>query len=170
MRGLLNFAESEAALVGVLGHELSHIDHGHQLRQRRAIAMANDGWRSGNFELQSLQDNLVLMARNIARPFHAEDEAVADADGATWAYELGYEPLELARLLEGLRRRDERGPVDGRQYVPSFLHSHPTYENRQASIRALAAELQRSKPNSKLYVGQANLKQRVTRADREFAE
>jgi predicted Zn-dependent protease len=153
-----------------LGHELSHIDHGHQLRQIRAIAMANEAWRSGSFELQSLQDNLVLMARNVARPFHAEDEAVADTDGASWAFELGYEPLELARLFERLRLRDERGPEIGRQYLPGFLHSHPSYENRLASIRALATELRRIKPVGELYVGRANLKQRVTRADREFAE
>ena len=30
-RGILDFAGSEAALVGVIGHELSHLDHGHQL-------------------------------------------------------------------------------------------------------------------------------------------
>ncbi len=32
LRGMLAAAQSEATLVAVLGHELSHIDHGHQLR------------------------------------------------------------------------------------------------------------------------------------------
>ena len=44
MRGLVEFAQSEAALVGVLAHELSHIDHGHQLRQARAMKLAKRGW------------------------------------------------------------------------------------------------------------------------------
>jgi predicted Zn-dependent protease len=170
MTGLLNFAESEAAMVGVLGHELSHIDHGHQLRQVRAIAIASDAWRGANLNLQDVQDNVVIMARNVARPFHADDEAAADADGARWAFELGYEPLELARLFETLRRRDERGVNGGRQNVPGFLRSHPSYENRLASIRGLAVELQRDKPGDLLYVGRANLRQRVARAEREFAE
>src|SRR5262249_21727853 len=30
-RGLLTFAENEAALVGIVGHELSHLDRGHLL-------------------------------------------------------------------------------------------------------------------------------------------
>jgi len=32
-QGLLNSAESEAALVGVVGHELSHLEHNHPLVQ-----------------------------------------------------------------------------------------------------------------------------------------
>ena len=31
-RGLLDVAESEAARVGIIGHELSHLDRRHQLK------------------------------------------------------------------------------------------------------------------------------------------
>ena len=39
-RGLLDQADSEAALVGIVGHELSHLDRGHLLLPLRRIKLA----------------------------------------------------------------------------------------------------------------------------------
>lgn len=39
-QGLLASAESEAALVSIVGHELSHLDRGHQLRRARSVKLA----------------------------------------------------------------------------------------------------------------------------------
>ena len=99
---MIEFAESEAALVGVLGHELSHIDHGHQLRMARAMKLAQGGWNFESGNPQDMQQHILLMTKNFARPFRPEDEATADRDGATWAFELGYEPREMARLFKRL--------------------------------------------------------------------
>ena len=38
-RGMLDFAQNEAALVGVIGHELSHLDHGHQLYDAKRMKL-----------------------------------------------------------------------------------------------------------------------------------
>ncbi len=168
MTGLIDFTHSEAALVGVLGHELSHIDHGHQLRMARAAGLAQRGWQNGMASPQAMQTNLLTMAKNFARPFRQEDEAVADHDGATWAFELGYQPAELAKLFD---RFDERpGPAAGPVFVPSFLLTHPSYQSRSATIRDLAADLQRRSPGAKLYVGRTNLEKRVPRTAKEFGD
>ena len=45
-RGMLEFAQNEAALVGVIGHELSHIDHGHQLADLWWIKLAQQTYSS----------------------------------------------------------------------------------------------------------------------------
>jgi Zn-dependent protease with chaperone function len=170
MTGLIELAESEAALVCILGHELSHIDHGHQLRRARAMQLASREWQSGKFNPHDLQGNLQLMARNVARPYHADDEAVADVDGATWAFELGYQPLELAKLFERLAARQGQTQARNRASLPSFLLSHPSYANRLETIRERSAHLQRNTPAAKLYVGRENLTKRVPRRERKFPE
>ena len=66
--------------------------------------------------------------------------------------------------------RQPRAQANGRAFMPSFLLTHPSYNNRSATIRERASELQRAAPGATLYVGRANLEQRVTRKNREFAE
>jgi predicted Zn-dependent protease len=168
--GMIEFAQCEAALVGVLGHELSHIDHGHQLRMARAAELAKSGWTTGASNPQAMQQHVLLMAKSFARPFHTDDEAAADQDGAQWAYELGYEPLELARLFARLEQRGGRRQRDIQGWMPNFLRSHPPYENRQAAIRSWAAKLQLESPLKKPYVGQPNLERRIPRTVQEFPE
>jgi predicted Zn-dependent protease len=168
MTGLIELAQTEAALVGVLGHELSHIDHGHQLRMARAIEMAQTGWDMTNGGPQAMQERILLMTKNFARPFRAEDEAAADRDGVTWALELGYAPLELAGLLERLDERAKQRPGRAGISLPSFLLTHPPNAERLAAIRALSAEMQAGRPGVRPYVGRENLRRRIPRSVRVF--
>ena len=100
-RGMLECAQNEAALVGVLGHELSHVDHGHQLRYLKSMKLSQStfapGGAPGNFP--DMMNNVMLLTKSFARPFRPEEEAEADQDGATWAYRAGYDPRELAKLF-----------------------------------------------------------------------
>jgi predicted Zn-dependent protease len=162
--GLLDFAHSEAALVGILGHELSHIDHGHQLRTSRALKLAQQGW-SGFKTGQDMQTNIRAMASNFARPYRPEDEAVADGDGAEWAYDLGYDPREMAELfrrLEGIHPQASS--------VPSFLRTHPYNAQRYAAINSHFESRARTETRRTLYVGVKNLQERVPRDERRFPE
>jgi predicted Zn-dependent protease len=168
MTGLIELARSEAALIGVLGHELSHIDHGHQLRMARAVEVAQTGWSLNHGGPQAMQDRILMMSKNFARPYRAEDEAAADQDGATWAFELGYAPRELAELIERLDARREPGPGRANIPLPSFLLTHPPNGERLAAIRARSAELQAARRDVKPYVGRENLQRRIPRAVREF--
>jgi predicted Zn-dependent protease len=163
--GMIEFARSEAALVGVLGHELSHIDHGHQLRAVRAMQLAQSGWDSATRPDQ-MQQRIMMMSRNFAKPFSSADEAAADRDGATWAFELGYDPLEFAKVFA---RFDQRNPRHNRG-VPSFLLTHPYNADRYAAIGELATELQGRGPHVVRYVGRTNLERRVPKTVRQFAE
>ena len=166
MTGLIEFAESEAALVGVLGHELSHIDHGHQLRTARAAKLAQHGWDFRNGSPQDMQRQIMVMSKNFARPFNAEDEAIADRDGATWAFELGYDPPQLAEVF---RRFEQRRPRAQSQ-MPSFLRTHPYHAERYDDLRESAVQLLADQPRTALYVGRKNLAKRISRQTREFAE
>jgi predicted Zn-dependent protease len=168
--GMIEAARNEAALVAVLGHELSHIDHGHQLRSARAAELAKNGAFAGNANPQAIQQHVMLMTKNFARPFRAEDEALADRDAARWAFELGYEPLELAKLFERLDQRNGGHQPNNRGWMPSFLLTHPPYENRNAAIREWSTALRSARPIEKPYIGRTNLEKRIPRTEQEFPE
>lgn len=167
-RGLLETAGSEAAVVGIVGHELSHLDRGHHLWRVRRIKAAQKAFADDREE--SSLDRLFaagsMMARVWAHPFRPEDEAEADRDGARWAYAAGYDPRETARMFLKLGQR-QLIPGD---FIPSFLRSHPAPEGRHKAIMELYRELQEAEPKEKLYIGRENLRRRVARVRRRFDE
>ena len=166
--GLLEMCESEAALVGVLGHELSHLDHGHQLRQARTFELAQQTFSGRRGPVTA--ENFFVAGRAMmglwTQPFRPQDEAQADRDGAVWSYRAGYDPRELAQLFQRLERRRRGQAAD----VPGFLLTHPRDGDRRRAILAVYRKLSRTEPQERLYVGRENLRRRLTKAQREFAE
>jgi len=166
-RGMLEFAHNEAALVGVIGHELSHIDRGHQLRDLRRMKLAQQTFSGrGAFSRDRFFERGMRLMRSFMRPFRPADESDADADGATWAFRNGYDPRELAALFARLAERDG----DRNNRTPAFFRTHPYHADRYAAIMTLSDELQAAEPHDDLYKGSENLRRRVTRAQREFPE
>lgn len=166
-RGLLQQAGSEAALVGVTGHELSHLDHGHQLHLLRRMKLAQQTFagRTPTTAQQFFQSGTLLM-RAFLRPFRPEEETVADRDGATWAYAAGYDPRQLAALFLTLNKRK----TGFQNNLPEFLRTHPYPLHRHKYVMDLVDELQFASPNPSLYIGRENLHQRIPRSEREFTE
>jgi len=167
-RGLLEFAGSEAALLGIVGHELSHLERGHQLialkRAKLFEQSINDG-PSGNSP-ERMMSAMSTMAMGFARPFRPEDESEADRDGAAWSYQAGYDPREMAALFQRLHRRDG----DRSAIALSFLQTHPFHIDRFRAIHQQYNALRRAAPAERLYVGRRNLKERTARAKGEFDE
>ncbi len=167
-QGLLDTAESEAALVGIVGHELSHLDRGHHLGRIRRMKLAErtfSGAAQGFSPQQFFRSGTAIM-RMWTRPFAPELEKEADDDGARWAYGAGYDPREMARLFLSLEARHQ-GPAFP---MPEFLRSHPMPRQRHAAIMQVYEELARTEPKDDLYVGKENLRLRVPRARREFPD
>ncbi len=167
-RGMLEFAENEAALAGVVGHELSHLDRGHQLAPLRRAKLAQVAFSGQNgASLEQLFTRGISLMRGFAQPFRPEDEAEADHDGATWAYRAGYDPREMAKLFLAMHRRDAgKGPA----WQPAFFRTHPFHMDRCHAVNARHDELQRVEPNDSLYLGQVNLERRIVRSQQEFLE
>lgn len=158
-RGLLEFAESEAALVGIIGHELSHLDRRHQLKPLQQQQLAKQqlaGSAKQGFDLNRMFD-FGQISLGSYHPIHPQEEAEADNDAVRWMYELGYDPTELAKLFDQLANRGQ-GPA---QLMPAFLRSHPLMRDRSLTVLRLADQLQRQKPNGKLVVGSDALKNRI---------
>lgn len=167
-RGMLDFAESEAALVGVVGHELSHLDHGHQLGPAKRMKLAQQGFsgQGGNFSYDKMMQSGALMMRTFARPFHPEEEAEADADGVRWCYRAGYDPRQMADLFLRLHRRD--GVQAAAPF--NFFQTHPYHRDRYEAVLRQDRDLQRGEPRDDLYIGRTNLERRINRDEQRFPE
>jgi predicted Zn-dependent protease len=167
-RGFLETAGNEAAVVGIVGHELSHLDRGHHLWRIRRIKLAEKTFSGGpeGFSPKRFFSAGTTMMRIWMQPFRPEFEAEADEDGARWAYLAGYDPRETARLFLDLHRRGK----NVQQFMPDFLQSHPAPQDRHQAIMKLHDALQQQNPQPKLYVGRENLRRRVTRFQQEFPE
>ncbi len=164
LRGMIDFCESEAALVGVLGHELSHIDRGHQLYQLRRWKKAQSSFQSAS-NLNEMMNSGMGMAKMFMRPFRPAEELEADSDGARWAFQLGYDPMQMAKVFQRLATRDR-----GKQNVmPDFLRSHPYHADRYLAVIKHSDLMHRKAGNPQLFVGQAELESRTARGVAESA-
>ncbi len=169
--GMLDFADNEAALVGVVGHELSHLDRGHQLihikrMQRAQQVFSGKAAARDPAEMFSAGQSLMRMW---ARPFRPEDELEADLDATDWAYQAGYDPRELAKALLRLHERNQQ-KLQPNDFLPSFLRSHPYERERYEAVLKRYDELQQAQPRDDLYLGAENLRRRVPRSEQEFPE
>jgi Zn-dependent protease with chaperone function len=164
-RGLLDGAESEAAVVGVVGHELSHLDRNHLLINIRRMKFAEQTLSNqNNFSPEKFITATTAMSRLWSRPFRPEDERTADLDGARWAYKAGYDPREMIRVLAKIAQKEKNQPLA----LPSYFRTHPPAEDRSKAVQELYDELQKTTPAAQLYIGKENLRRRITRAEKKF--
>ncbi len=164
-RGMLEFSESEAAVVGVLGHELSHIDRGHLLNGLRRQKLAQQTFSSGRVSPREFMSTAKLWTAQFTQPFHPEQETEADEDAIRWMVAAGYDPLEMAKFFQRMHDRD---PRQGR-FLPRFLQTHPFPLERFNAVNHLADALT-AKTGGNLYVGRENLKRRLPKNKQRFPE
>jgi predicted Zn-dependent protease len=159
-RGLLEYAENEAALIGIVGHELSHLDRKHQLKPLQQQQLARQKLQQkgdqGMFDPQDFFE-IGKASFNSFHPFHPDEEAEADLDAVGWMYQLGYQPTELGKLFQRLAA----GNRPGTNAMPSFLRTHPTFPERSVKVTRETARLQKLEPKTELIVGREELKRRI---------
>lgn len=158
-RGLLEGAESEAALIGIVGHELSHLDRKHQLKPLQQQKLAQQKLQQlGNPATFDPQQFLEMgkLAFHSFHPFHPEEEAEADLDAVRWMHQLGYQPIELSRLFQRL----SSGNLPGQEFIPGFLKTHPSFPERAEKAREEALRWQQIQPKTGLIIGRRELQER----------
>ncbi len=167
-RGLLDSVDSEAAVVSVVAHELSHLDRGHQLVRAKRMKLAQQSFQQRAGQSSPMQSmGLALQAVQIwTRPFRPEDETAADRDAARWAFESGYDPRAMLDVLEAIRRQKKGLTIP----LPFFLRSHPAPETRGEDVLKVFKELTGDSPGAKLYLGKENLRRRVALSRHRFPE
>ena len=157
-RGLLETSDNEAALIGIVGHELSHLDRGHHTRRIKQMKLAEQTFsgQPGAMPMDKFAAVGGVLMRSWLRPFRPELEREADLDGARWAYLAGYDCREMGLLF--LRLDQKRG--NAQFPIPEFFRSHPAGPDRHQAIMDQYEKLQAEKPNNDLHVGADNLRRR----------
>ncbi len=144
-RGLLAYAENEAQLAVVLGHEIGHVAARHSSRSAvksvwsqlgiagAAIVAENVlGAGSGQtvMDLGSQATSLILLK------YSRDDEREADRLGVEYSAMAGYRAGEARSFFHSLTRMSEQS--GGR--IPTFMSTHPDPGDRENTIVRLAAE------------------------------
>ena len=141
MIGMIGSNEDEWAAL--LGHEVAHLtlEHGKKTRNRNIATTAADiaVQATTNNVLSRTMSNFITNA--VSSTFSREQERESDYLGAVWAVEAGYNPAGAAELHRKLLARKGGGSIP-------FLSSHPSSEERVATLAALADRLgqRKSKP------------------------
>jgi predicted Zn-dependent protease len=158
-RGLLESAGNEAALIGIVGHELSHLDRGHHTRRIKEMKLAEQSFSGQPWTMTMDWFTTVggALMRTWMRPFRPELEREADLDGARWSYLAGYDCREMGQLFLNLAGQHPALPFP----VPEFFRSHPAGADRHRAIMDQYEKLQADRPNNHLHVGADNLRRRT---------
>lgn len=146
-RGLIETAQNEAQLAGVIAHEISHV----ALRHGTAQAAKAQKYQAGSVLGQILGaviggglgqaiGGLSQVGVGVAfLRFSREYERQADLLGAQIMANAGYDPRELANMFRILEQQGGRGG-------PEFLSDHPNPGNRYDAINREAQSLRVSNP------------------------
>ena len=165
-RGLLEAAEDESELAGVLAHEMSHgvARHSHKLMKRATIAgifyqaaqvaaVVLTGGVAGIGTMYALQYGfyglgmvLDLKLLGVSRDYELE----ADQLGVQYAWNAGYDPTGFTRFFDKIATRE--GYIKG----ASWFRTHPAFYQRMVETQREIAFLP---PKSDLIVQTADFEE-----------
>jgi predicted Zn-dependent protease len=141
-RGILDRAETEAQLAGVLAHEIAHVAERHAAEQMTKATVANgllgllgaalDGGGRG---AAATRIGAGLGTQFLFLKFSRDHEREADRVGVSILRRAGYDPDGMAEFFELLAREQRRSPGS----VGTFLSTHPAPRERAAELRRTSA-------------------------------
>lgn len=139
--GTIAATDNEAALAGVLAHEISHVALRHAtsnaskaMLARMPLAILGGMVGSGSVLGQFAQMGLGFGVNSIFLKYSRDAERQADLSGAAIMYQAGYNPDEMARFFQKLE-------TDERSRSIQFLSDHPNPGNRVQAVRQEEAQL-----------------------------
>ncbi len=139
-RGILAHMNSEAEMVGVMGHEIGHVTARHSAQQISRSQLAGLGLGLSMVfipEVRPFGDLLQGSLGLLFLKFGRDDETEADRLGVRYAVDLGYDPRPLAGFFDVLARmRANEGAI-----IPNWLSTHPDPANRGQKILELASQM-----------------------------
>ncbi len=130
---LWTLVKNDAEIEGVFAHEMSHVDHAHQLQRiyEASLIPAMIALFTGDMSQMS-QLSAILPGIIVQSAYSRGFESQADDDGAATLRRMGEKPSHLADLLE---RMD--GKLCGKNGCPpSWIGDHPETALRAARLRA----------------------------------
>jgi predicted Zn-dependent protease len=136
--GILPYAQTEAGLATVMGHEMAHAvaRHGSQRLLRTSLAQtAMLGAQFSMGDLDYRQRQMVMGALGagaqfgVILPFSREHESEADKMGLLYMARAGYDPRESLAFWERISQAGGNQP-------PEFASTHPSNSTRIQQLKA----------------------------------
>ena len=141
-RGLIDAAQNEAQLAGVIAHEVAHIANRHAAEQMTKGTFANVGlgllgaFLGDGTGAQIARLGAGFAANATMMKFSRDHEREADLKALRYMKGAGYDPRAMVEFLHVLRSRQGRDPGS----VQTFFSSHPAPGER---VRRLQQEANR---------------------------
>jgi len=141
-RGVLEAAENEAQLAGVLAHEIGHVVMRHgthrasqaQLAQLPLAVLGGVLGQSGSVTAQLAQLGIGFGLNSILLKNSRGAESQADDIGAYMLYEAGYDPHAMAQFFDIIGKKYPNRTIQ-------FFSDHPNPENRVKRVNTFIAKL-----------------------------
>jgi predicted Zn-dependent protease len=143
-RGILAHFNSEAELVGVLGHEMGHVTARHSVSQQSKQTLGQllliggmiASEKFAQYGQQAMQAMQILFFK-----FSRDNERESDRLGVEYMTKVGYDGNRMAEFFEVLGKMS-MGEEEGG--VPTFLSTHPSPADRNNTVKKLTREWQDS--------------------------
>lgn len=164
--GLLAILTTEAQLVGVLGHEVGHIERGHCFDAAKFQMLSR---KLGGSSLGQVAD--AMFAAMVATSFSKTQEQEADDYGYQALIAHHYDPAQMSAAFAALQ--DHRaGGARGGKHDPfrDYIRSHPPLELRVENFRERARRWHISHAGERAYLGARNYRERVPRSQIDYGE
>jgi predicted Zn-dependent protease len=142
--GMIQFAESDAELATVMGHEIAHVTARHgseRMSQNILVAAGAVGVGVATKDKSNSERAAALAAYGVGTtvgvilPYSRSHESEADAIGLHYAARAGYDPRAAIDFWERMARNSE-----GKNKPPEFLSTHPADQTRIKKLQALMPE------------------------------
>jgi hypothetical protein len=149
-RGLIQAADNEAQLAGVIGHEISHVALRHGTSQvtkslAPSMGVAVLGSVLGDNALGKLVTAVGAFSMNsLLLKYSRTDESQADILGTQIAHDAGYDPHALADFFAVLADVEKKMGAP-----PEFFSNHPSPEHRIERVNEEIQKLGGAPPNAK---------------------
>ncbi len=139
-RGLLETADNEAEVAGVMAHEIAHVCARHGVEQASKGTLINYASIPLIF-MGGIGGYAIQQAAGLAIPlgflkFSRGAEREADRLGAQYMWAAGYDPQALASFFEKLQAKDKRKPGT----LSKLFSTHPYTGDRITAVNALVAK------------------------------
>ena len=141
-RGLIEEADNESELIGVMGHEIGHVVERHSVDQVKRAQLTGlglgvldmfIGGKGATGELANIAGQMV--ASGAFMKFSRDAEREADRVGARNVYDAGWDPRGMITFFQKLGAlRDSRPNA-----IENFFSSHPNPDERAHNISELIA-------------------------------
>jgi predicted Zn-dependent protease len=141
-RGLIEAADNESELAGVLAHEISHVVERHssdQIKRAQITGLGLSvldvlvGGKGAKGDIANMAGQMV--ATGTFMKYSRDAEREADRVGAENLYDAGYDPKGMITFFEKLEALRESKP----NAIENFFASHPSPDERVDNVSELVA-------------------------------